>query len=613
MRSFLSALDDRILVCDGAMGTMLYERGVFLNRSFDQLNLTEPDLVAEVHQLYVRAGADVLETNTFGANRCRLATFGLEGRLHAINVQGARIARHAARDDVWVAGAMGPLGVRVEPWGRTGLEEAEAHFREQVAALLEGGVDLFVLETFIDVTELGAAVRAIRGLSDRPVVAQITTGEDSLTLDGVPPEVFTRDLVASGADVIGVNCSTGPAPMLETIERMAAVAPDARLSAQPNAGRPRDVDGRAIYLSSPGYLASYARRFIRNGVRLVGGCCGTTPAHIRDIVQAVRSARPGPVRSSRASVVPDGAGPEAASFTPVARPDKSRLASALEGPAEITLVAVRPPRGLDSAGLVEQVRMLAARGITVTVRDGGPDTGRIPALTFALLLERDTTVETVLQYACREHDLPGMQADLLGAHALGLRNLLLVTGELAGLDGRRESAGPVDVDSIGLTNVVARLNQGRDIGGKSLGGPAAFHIGVAANPSAEAMPAELQRFRYKVEAGAEYVVTRAIYDIDRLDRFLDATADVHLPVIGTVRPFVSLRHAEFVANELPGVVVPPSLIERMRTAEVAGRAPAEGLEIARELITALRMRVRGVQVVAPQDDPRDILPLLAPL
>src|SRR5438045_3274107 len=286
--AFLDSLDDRVLVCDGAMGTMLYAKGVFINKSFDALNLTQPDLVAQVHQEYVAAGADVIETNTFGANRIRLGAFGLADQLHAINAAGAKIARRAARDRAYVAGAIGPLGVRIEPWGKTGVDEARGYFREQAQALADGGVDLFILETFRDLNEIGAAIDAVRSVSDKPIVAQMTTEEDGNTLDGTPPERFAPELEGRGASVIGVNCAVGPAPMLDTIERMETMT-RLRLSAQPNAGKPRDVEGRNIYLCSPEYMASYARRFILHNVRIVGGCCGTTPEHIRQIKAAVRS------------------------------------------------------------------------------------------------------------------------------------------------------------------------------------------------------------------------------------------------------------------------------------------------------------------------------------
>src|SRR6184192_3084936 len=332
---FIEALDNRVLVCDGAMGTMLYAKGVFINKSFESLNVTQPDLVGEVHQEYVRAGADIVETNTFGANRIKLGSFGIADKLHAINEQGARIARHAARESAYVAGSIGPLGIRIEPWGKTGIDEAQIYFSEQAQALADGGVDLYILETFRDLNEIGAAIDAVRSVSDVPIIAQMTTEEDGNTLDGTPPERFAPELQRRGATVVGVNCAVGPAPMLDTIERMEAVT-TLKLSAQPNAGKPRDVEGRNIYLCSPEYMASYARRFIRRNVRVVGGCCGTTPEHIRQIKAAVRSLAPAVVRVTSglsATSVPtatSGAGiasvPEGAA---VLRPNKSRLAHAL--------------------------------------------------------------------------------------------------------------------------------------------------------------------------------------------------------------------------------------------------------------------------------------------
>src|SRR5436309_12148528 len=297
LKPFIEALDDRVLVCDGAMGTMLYAKGVFINKSFDALNVTQPDLVGEVHEEYVRAGADIVETNTFGANRIKLGSFGIGDKLHAINERGARIARDAAGDRAYVAGSIGPLGIRIEPWGKTGIDEAQTYFREQAQALVDGGVDLFILETFRDLNEMGAAIDAVRAVSDLPIVAQMTTEEDGNTLDGTPPEKFAPELERRGATLIGVNCAVGPAPMLDTIERMAAVT-KLKLTAQPNAGKPRDVEGRNIYLCSPEYMASYARRFILHNVRLVGGCCGTTPEHIREIKTAVRGLAPTATRAA---------------------------------------------------------------------------------------------------------------------------------------------------------------------------------------------------------------------------------------------------------------------------------------------------------------------------
>jgi methionine synthase / methylenetetrahydrofolate reductase (NADH) len=588
---FLDAIEQRVLVCDGAMGTMLYAKGIFLNRSFDELNLTQPDLVAEVHQAYVRAGADVIETNTFGANRIKLGAFALGDKVHSINFQGARIARHAARDHVYVAGAVGPLGIRIEPWGKTGIEEAEDYFREQAKALNEGGVDLFVLETFRDLNEVSAAIRAIRSVCDLPIVAQVTTEEDGNTLDGVAPESFVPRLQAHGADVVGVNCSVGPAAMLETIERMSQVA-TAKLSAQPNAGSPREVEGRNIYLCSPEYMASYARRFINNGVRLVGGCCGTTPDHIKQIKAAVRSLAP--AIAPREKPVPVTS--SAPRVEMVERAEKSRMANALSRGVFTVSVELVPPRGDDSRKLVEQARQLRIHGVDlVNVPDGPRASARMSALAASVIVQQESGMETILHYACRDRNLLGMQSDLLGAHAMGIRNVLLITGDPPYVGDYPDATAVFDVDSIGLTNVVSRLNQGLDIGGEPIGSPTAFHIGVALNPSALDLEHEHRRFRYKVEAGAEFAITQPVFGVEALVEFLQRS-DCRIPVLASIVPLESLRHAEFMANEVPGVSISEEVIERMRRAEAAGRAAAEGLDIASELAAAVRPHVQGIQI-----------------
>ena len=590
---FLEELDRRVLVCDGAMGTMLYAKGIFLNKSFDELNLTQPDLVAEVHQQYVRAGADIIETNTFGANKVKLGAFNLSERVHAVNVQGARIARHAAREQAWVAGAIGPLGIRIEPWGRTGVDEAEAWFTEQARALLEGGVDLFVLETFRDLNEIGAAIRAVRGICDLPIVAQVTTEEGGNTLDGAAPESFVPELERHGADVVGLNCSVGPAAMLETIERMARVS-GKRLSAQPNAGRPREIEGRNIYLCSPEYMASYARRFINSGVRLVGGCCGTTPEHVRHIKLAVRALTPAKVSQTVRSA---DQGDAAAPVEIVKPAEKSRMANALARGTFVVSVELVPPRGYRAEALVEQARQLRIHGVDlVSVPDGPRATGRMSALAAAVTVQQQAGLEPILHFACRDRNLLGMQSDLLGAHSMGVRNLLIVTGDPPRIGDYPDATAVFDVDSIGLTNVVATLNRGIDIGRQSIGQPTGFHVGVAANPSALSLDDEIRRFQYKVEAGAEFAITQPIFDSRELERFLDRIAAFRIPIIASVIPLESLRHAEFMANEVPGVRVPDTVVDRMRRAEAAGRAAAEGIAIARETAAAIRPRVQGLQI-----------------
>jgi len=613
MKSFLQALDERVLVCDGAMGTMLYAKGVFINRCFDSLNVMSADTVAEIHQDYVRAGADVLETNTFGANRIKLRSFGLGDKVREINVEGARIARRAAREQAYVAGAIGPLGVRIEPWGKMGTDEAEAYFREQAAALVEGGVDLVILETFRDLNEMGAAIAAVRGMSRLPIVAQMTIEDDGNSLDGTPPEQFAPEMERRGADVIGVNCSIGPAHMLETVERIAAVT-HARLSAQPNAGRPRDIEGRNIYLSSPEYLASYARRFALQGVRLVGGCCGTTPEHIRQMKTAikpvivVKTAAPsgGPEPTPPPLAVSGSAiGGRVLSDPPnlpapsVPRAEKSQFAAALAAGRFVTVVELLPPKGFVGDDVIELARTLKVRGVDVVNIPDGPRGPRMSALALAVLVQQKAGIETVLQFSCRDRNLLGMQSDLLGAHAMGIRNLVSVTGNARMVGDYPDATAVFDVDSVGLTNVITRLNQGLDIGGQGIGAPTGFHIGVMVNPGAEDLDSEVRRFEYKVDAGAEFAITRPVFDAGTFERLHARIASAGIPILAGLRPFESVIDAEFMANEVPGVRVPNHVLERMRAAKDAEAAAAEGIAIARDTLVAIRGNVQGVQIAAP--------------
>jgi homocysteine S-methyltransferase len=610
-RPFLEALDERVLVCDGAMGTMLYAKGVFINRSFDSLNIMAPDTVMEVHQDYVRAGADVLETNTFGANRLKLRSFGLGDKVNEINSEAARLARKAARDQVYVAGAIGPLGVRIEPWGKMGTDEAAAFFREQAEALAAGGVDLFVLETFRDLNEMGAAIAAVRSISTLPIVAQMTIEDDGNSLDGTPPEQFAPEMERRGADVVGVNCSIGPAHMLETIERIAAVT-RARLSAQPNAGRPRDIEGRNIYLSSPEYMASYARRFAQQGVRLVGGCCGTTPEHIRQMKAAIKQVNVGKLvaRDSGSEKSIDSGGrvlsdPTAqvlldAATPSVPRAEKSQLSAALAAGRFATIVELLPPKGFVGDDIIEQARALKIRGVDVVNIPDGPRGPRMSALALAVLVQQKAGIETALQFSCRDRNLLGMQSDLLGAHAMAIRNVVVVTGNARMVGDYPDATAVYDVDSIGLTNVITRLNRGLDVGGQGIGAPTGFHVGVRVNPGAENLDSEVRRFEYKVEAGAEFAVTRPVFDAATFERLYRRIESCGIPILAGVWPFGSLIDAEFMANEVPGVRVPEPVLDRMRRAENAESAAAQGIAIARETITAIRGMVQGVHIAAPE-------------
>jgi homocysteine S-methyltransferase len=595
---FLDALDDRVLVCDGAMGTLLYSQGIFINRCFDALNLTDPSRVSAVHDDYVRAGADVIETNTFGANRIKLRAFGLADQIRDINRAGAQLARqaalarHAAGRKVFVAGAIGPLGLRIEPWGKTAADEAEAYFREQTEALVEGGVDLLMLETFRDVNEIVAAIAAVKSVSPLPVVAQMTIEEEGNSLDGTPPEQFVPALQAAGADVIGINCSIGPAHMLEAVERMAGLTP-ARLSAQPNAGRPRDIEGRTLYLTSPEYMASYARRFTVAGVRLVGGCCGTTPEHITQIRAAITSgsAVKVPVRTpARVQTAPE--------VTPVPREEKSYLSNALARRRWVTVVELVPPRGHVSEDAIEQARHLRVQGVDAVLIPDGQTGPRLSALSLAVLIQQRTGIETVLQCSARDRGLLDLQSDLLGAHAMGIRNVVLVTGDVPLVGDYSDATAVVDVDSIGLLNAVSRFNHGTDVGGQSIGQAAAFHIGVTVNPGAEDLERELRRFDYKLEAGADFVVTRPVFDPRSFDRIAKRLEAATLPVLLGLRPLDSVLDAEWMANEMPGSRIPDGVLDRMRRAQGPEAAADEGIAIARDLYAALKGRVQGVLVTA---------------
>jgi len=587
--------DGRTHVFDGAMGTMLYARGVFLNVCYDELNLKQPELVRGIHSQYVRAGAELLETNTFGANPVKLAHYGLADETERINEAAARLAREAAGDRAAVVGAIGPLGIRIEPYGPTSVEEARRAFGRQVEGLLAGGVDGFILETFSDLEELGAAFAAVRAQSDLPVIAQMTIGTDGKTYYGTEPATFGPRLQAMGADVVGVNCSVGPHGVLEAVEQLARVV-TVPISAQPNAGLPREVEDRKIYMASPEYMGSYARRMVEAGAQFVGGCCGTTPDHIKAMVRFVKSVSP---RHSGASVA---APAQVEPLEPVPLAERSGFGACLAHGHFITTVEILPPKGVDPAPMFEQVRALKAAGVTaVNVPDGPRAQSRMGALLSGLLIQRELGVEAVVHYACRDRNLLGMLSDLLGAAASGLNNLLLVTGDPPKMGPYPDATAVFDIDSIGLTNLASRLNRGLDPGGNRLGGRTRFVIGVGVNPAAVDPDRELNRFHWKVDAGAEFAVTQPVFDLEQLDRFLRRVESYRIPIIAGIWPLVSLRNAEFLANEVPGVTIPEPVLDRMRKASRHGKeaALAEGIAIAREMLAAVRDRVQGVQVAAP--------------
>jgi homocysteine S-methyltransferase len=600
MPDFLSAIEDRALVCDGAMGTMLYSKGVFISRCFDELNLSAPELVREVHADYVKAGADIIETNTFGANRTKLMTHGLAEQTREINLQGARLAREAARANAFVAGAIGPLGIRIEPWGKTSIEEARAVFRDQAQALVDGGVDLFILETFFDLNEVQAAMHGVRDVSDRPLVVQMSVEDDGNSQEGTPPELFAKRLDEWGADVVGLNCSVGPQAMLDAIERIAN-ATSKKLSAQPNAGKPRSIEGRNIYLCSPEYMASYARRLVEHGVRIVGGCCGTTPEHIKAIRKAIQGHGLHGLRGSKSVQSVQSAVP---SESPTLA-HKSRFGAKLANNEFIKIVEMIPPVGHDYAEAIDKAKYLQAHHIdAINVPDAPPSSARMNAISLAILLERSTEIESLAHYTCRDKNLLGMQADLLGAYALGLRNLLLTTGDPHQMGDYPDATAVFDVDSIGLTNMVRGLNQGIDVGEKSIGKPTGFVLGVGANAATiNNDEEELNRFKYKVQAGAEFALTQPVFDVRAFEGFMRRIENCKVPVVVGILPLPNFKMAEFMHYEVPGCSLPPQILQRMQQADSQSpdRARAEGIAIAREILSAVRGMVQGVQIRGPFD------------
>jgi homocysteine S-methyltransferase len=593
----LSRMKQSPVLCDGAMGTLLYAKGIFINRSYDELNLSQPDLIRGIHHDYLQAGAEIIETNTFGANSFRLGRHSLADKVRDVNRAGARLAREAAKSfDVWVAGSVGPLGTRIEPLGKTSFQEARDAFREQIEALAEGGVDLLILETFGYLEEIHQAMLAAREVAPSlPLVAQVTIDEDGNCLDGSDPETFVPKLAEWGADVIGCNCSVGPVAMLGAIERVRA-ATSLPLSAQPNAGIPRSVEGRNIYLCSPEYMANYALQFVASGVRLVGGCCGTTPEHTRAMKAELRVGQ-ARGRTGTAHGVGAVAAPRETPAVPIE--NRSALGAKIARGEFVTMVEIVPPKGISIAKEVEGARFLKSVGVdAVNIPDSPRASARMSNQALSLLIQREVGIETILHYTCRDRNVLGIQSDLLGAAAVGIRNLICITGDPPKMGNYPDATAVFDVDAIGLVNIVHNLNRGLDLGGNPIGTGTGFVIGVGANPGLTDMDEEIRRFEYKVQAGAEYAVTQPVFDLRLLENFLRRIEHCRIPVVAGIWPLVSVRNAEFMKNELR-VSVPDSILERMARAQTPELARAEGVAIAREMLIAARQMVQGAQISAP--------------
>jgi methionine synthase I (cobalamin-dependent)/5,10-methylenetetrahydrofolate reductase len=600
VKTFRDQLSRRVLVADGAMGTMLYDKGIFINRCYDELNLTAPDMIRQIHADYVKAGAEILETNTFGANRMRLAAFGLGEKLRAINQAGVKLAREAARDTAFVAGAVGPLGANIEPLGPTSFAEARSIFREQVETLVEAEVDLLILETFYNLDELREAIFAAREVAgqDMVIVGQVTIDDYGNLRGGADTETFTKRLDEWPVDVIGANCSAGPKVMLETIEKMMLYSKKP-MSAMPNAGHPQRVEGRNIYLCSPEYMSQYARRFLWAGVKIIGGCCGTTPEHIKLVRSEARSLQPGQAHIATTVVEALGTEKPVEKMAKIAVKDKSQLGAKLAASTFVAFVEILPPRGVDASKEIAGAALCKAHGIDcINVPDGPRASARMSSQVTCQLIQREAGIEAVNHFCCRDRNILGIQSELLGGHAAGVRNLICITGDPPRMGPNLNATAVFDVDAIGLVNIVNNLNHGLDISGNPMGSQTSLLLGVGANPGALNIDEEIHRFELKVEAGAEYAVTQPVFDLDLLERFLKLTERFRIPVICGIWPLTSYRNAEFMVNELR-VPVPEYFMERMRKVDNAEKARAEGVAIAREMTMRVRQMVQGVQLSAP--------------
>jgi homocysteine S-methyltransferase len=577
------------------MGTELYARGIPYERCFDELNLSQSALVQQIHQEYIAAGAELVETNTFGANRLKLSRFGLEDRVREINFRGVKIAREAREvfgQPVYLAGAVGPIGQPLAPVGAISLEAARRAFREQIDALLEAGADLLILETFADPDELRQAILAAQDACDLPIVAQLSFAEDGRTLSGATPAEVAASVGELQIAALGVNCGLGPQPALDVVQQMALPA-GMFLAAQPNAGYPSRLQGRFLYFSSPEYFAEYARRFADAGVTLIGGCCGTTPRHIAAMREALDARRL------------DQAPPQPAA-RPTPRPFELAEAPLHEGPTPwmqklqagkfVVSVELDPPKGLNPTKIVKGAELLADVGVDcINIGDSPMARVRMSCIALAVLIQRQTSLDTIIHFTTRDRNLMALQSELLGAHALGIRNILALTGDPPRMGNYPNATGVWDVDAIGLVQILKQLNEGLDWAGNSIGRPAAFQIACAVNPIAEDLDLELDRFQRKIEAGADFAMTQPLYDMEQLLAFLDRVGPVPIPLILGIMPLQSHKHTEFLHNELPGVTIPEHVRERMRLA--GERGIAEGVLQAQEFLTEAQRYVHGIYLM----------------
>lgn len=593
-KPFLDFCKNNIVLFDGAMGTEIYAKGYYINTCFDELNLSNPKLIKNIHLDYIEAGADVIETNTFGANRIKLQKHGLEKETSEINYQGALIAREIAGEDIYVCGSIGPLGERLEPWGSLAEEEAREIYIEQALALVNGGVDILCLETFSDLHLILQAILGIRKKFDIPLIAQMTIGDDGNSLFGTPPDILAVKMQKAGADIVGLNCSVGPKVMLDAAIKMVE-AVNVPVSVMPNAGIPQNVDGRNIYLASAEYFGEYAKRFAQAGIQIIGSCCGTSPEFTRTMRKALQAVRPG-IRIQRQITITQ----DQDIIESIPPEQRSSLAQKISKNKFVASVEIVPPKGSNAAQAVEQAKILKAAGVdTINIPDGPRAMSRMSASYLSMIIQNQAHIEVIQHYTCRDRNLLGMVGDLLGAYASGIKNLLLITGDPPKMGTYPDATAVFDVDSIGLVNVVFSLNCGRDLGGNPLPSPTGFFAGVGVNPGAIDLDYEIRRFEWKVKAGAQFAITQPVFDVGIIHKFLKLIDHIHIPIIAGIWPLVSVRNAEFMNNEVPGAHVPDKIMKKLRSTSSREEARKTGIGIARDTIEELMPYTAGVQVSMP--------------
>lgn len=592
---FLSRIKTTPLIFDGAMGTVIYEKGVFLNTCYDELNLTNPDLIKSIHQDYVTAGADVILTNTFGANRIKLEKYGLANKVREINIAGAKLAKSIS-EEVYVLGSIGSNLSSGEILTPENIEQVKDSYREQISALVEAKIDGIIFETFFDIEELLLA-SSIAKEFDIPVIASMTLTKEMETPKGLSIVTALKKLDKSqSVDILGLNCSIGPHAMLSAVEKVIGSI-SKPLVVQPNAGHPQKRDGRMIYLSTPEYFTSYCKNYINMGVMGVGGCCGTNPEHIKEMARTIK-ALTGVKKHVEISKI------EVQNTNIVVTPtiEKSNFAKKLFSKTEKAIsIEITPPRSVDLTPMLEKVQKCKDVGVdAINIPDGPRASARISPMVAGVMIEQKIGIEVILHYCCRDRNLIGMQSDILGGYAAGIKNYLVITGDPPKLGNYPQATAVFDVDAVGLTKVIHNLNHGEDIAGNEINPPTSILIGVGANPCAVNLKKEIKHFYNKIDAGAEYVMTQPVFDADTLLRFIDITSKYkQIPVVAGIWPLVSLKNALFLKNEVPGVEIPDRIIERMEKANTKEDALKIGIEIAHEIKQKIDSSVQGYQISAP--------------